>query len=256
VVEAKFEVESHVIGPAEVARLLPRAAPVEGAVYCPVEGRIDPLRATLAVLRLAGAAGARILAGAEVTGLTRDGAGWRVATAAGSLAAGRVVIAAGAGSGRIAALAGVDLPVRGTVQQVIVTEPAPPMVHHLVAVADRHLSLKQQANGSLLIGGGWFGRFDPGDGATRALRGSIQGNLWVTASILPDLSGLHMLRAWTGLAPSVDGAPILGEVPGQPGLFIAAGANGLTLAPILGRLTAEAVRGCPPDPRLRLERFG
>jgi glycine/D-amino acid oxidase-like deaminating enzyme len=130
------------------------------------------------------------------------------------------------------------------------------MVHHLVAVADRHLSLKQQANGSLLIGGGWFGRFDPGDGATRALRGSIQGNLWVTASILPDLSGLHMLRAWTGLAPSVDGAPILGEVPGQPGLFIAAGANGLTLAPILGRLTAEAVRGCPPDPRLRLERFG
>lgn len=256
VVEARYNVETHVVGPDEAARLMPEAAAVLGAVVCPGEGRIDPLRATWALLRLAQDAGARVLGGVEVTGLAADGAGWRIATARGAVMAGRVVICAGAHSACVASLAGVDLPVRGTVQQVIVTDPAPPdLVRHLVAVADRHLSLKQQENGRLLIGGGWFGRFDTRDGATSSLRRNIEGNLWVAGSVLPALHGLHILRAWTGLAPSVDGAPILGEVPGRPGLFVAAGANGLTLGPIFGQLTAEAIRGVAPDPRLRLERF-
>ena len=254
-VEARFAVETHVIGPAEVARLLPHALPVVGAVHCPRDGRIDPLRAVPAVQRLAEAAGARVLAGAAVTGLAPAGAGWRIETACGPVAAGQVVIAAGAYSAAIGAMAGIDLPVRGTVQQVLVTEPAPRLLDYLVAVADRHLSLKQQDNGSLLIGGGWFGSFDATDGTTRNRRRCIEGNLWVAGSVLPALAGLHLVRAWTGLAPTLDGAPVLGSIPGRPGLFVAVGVNGMSLGPIFGRLTAEAVRGCPPDRRLTLERF-
>ena len=104
-----------------------------------------------------------------------------------------------------------DLPVTGTVQQVIVTEPAPPMTQHLIALAHRHLSLKQQASGGFLVGGGWFGGFDPASGRTHNLRRNIEGNLWVCARVLPVLRSLNIIRSWTGINPAIDRAPILGE---------------------------------------------
>ena len=95
--------------------------------------------------------------------------------------------ATGPWAARIGRMVGLDLPVTGTVQQVIVTEPAPPLTRHLIALANRHLSLKQQASGGFLVGGGWFGGFDPASGRTHNLRRSIEGNLWVCARVLPAL---------------------------------------------------------------------
>jgi len=93
------------------------------------------------------------------------------------------------GQARTGRMVGLDLPVTGTVQQVIVTEPAPPLARHLVAIANRHLSLKQQASGGFLIGGGWYGGFDPATGRSHNLRRNIEGNLWVCAKALPALRG-------------------------------------------------------------------
>ncbi|MBN8906511.1 MAG: FAD-binding oxidoreductase, partial [Rhodospirillales bacterium] len=189
--------------------------------------------------------------------ITREGAGWVVQTSKGPVTAGTVVNATGPWSSVIGRMVGLDLPVTGTVQQVIVTEPAPRLTNHLIALAHRHLSLKQQANGSFLVGGGWFGGFDPATGRTQALRESIQGNLWVCHRVLPALRSLSWVRAWTGINPAIDRAPILGEAPGLPRFFNAVSANGYTLGPIIGRLTADAVlHGTPIDPHFRLERFG
>ena len=58
-------------------------------------------------LREARRHGARVVTGATVQGLARDGAGWRVDSAAGSFTAGTVVNAAGAWADRIAGMAGV-----------------------------------------------------------------------------------------------------------------------------------------------------
>jgi glycine/D-amino acid oxidase-like deaminating enzyme len=227
-----------------------------GAVFCPGEGRIDPLRGTMALARLAPARGARLLRGAEVTAIAREGAGWTVETSRGPVRAGRVVNCAGPWGGRIAAMVGLDLPVTGTVQQVIVTEPAPPLVEHLIAYAHRHLSLKQQDSGGLLIGGGWYGSYDPADGRTRNLRRNIEGNLFVAARVLPALRGLSIIRAWTGINTQVDRAPILGEAPGRPGFFNAITANGYTLGPVCGTITADAVlRGAPVSAHYRIDRF-
>src|SRR5690606_19753944 len=147
--------ENHVIGANELRDLAPYLAPrFLGAAFCPAEGQIDPLRGTAALLGLARKAGARIAGGVEVTGIGRDGSGFAVATEAGTIRAGRIVVAAGPWSRRIAALAGVHLPVGGLVQQVIATEPTAPLVPHLVAHAGRHLSFKQGPQGHLLIGGG------------------------------------------------------------------------------------------------------
>jgi glycine/D-amino acid oxidase-like deaminating enzyme len=42
----------------------------------------------------------------------------------------------------------------------------------------------------------------------------------------------------------------------MPGFFNAVSANGYTLGPIIGRITADAVHGEAVDPHYRLERFG
>ena len=256
--ERRWGIESHVLGANELRALAPALADgLAGADFVPEEGYGDPLRGTLAVRRLALRHGARIVTGAEVRGIARDGAAWRVSTSRGEVLTGRVVNATGPWAARIGRMVGLDLPVTGTVQQVIVTEPAPPLTKHLIALANRHLSLKQQASGGFLVGGGWFGHFDPATGRTQALRRSIEGNLSVCAQVLPALHGLSFIRSWTGINPAIDRAPILGEAPGLPGFFNTVSANGYTLGPVLGRITADAIlRGEAVDPHYRLERFG
>ncbi|HME21550.1 MAG TPA: FAD-dependent oxidoreductase [Acetobacteraceae bacterium] len=255
--ERRWGIESHVLGANELRALAPALSEhMVGADFVPAEGYGDPLRGTLAVLKLAQRAGARLLRGAEVLAIAREGTAWQVQTTKGLIVAGRMVNATGPGAARVGRMVGLDLPVTGTVQQVIVTEPAPPMTRHLIALANRHLSLKQQASGGFLVGGGWFGGFDPASGRSSNLRRNIEGNLWVCARALPVLRCLSFVRAWTGINSSIDRAPILGEAPGSPGFFNAVSANGYTLGPVIGRITADAVRGASVDPHYRLERFG
>jgi glycine/D-amino acid oxidase-like deaminating enzyme len=256
--ENRHGIESHVLGANELRDMAPElGADMVGADYVPAEGFGDPLRGTQALLRLSQAAGARILRGAEVEAIERDGASWRVRTGQGDILAGRVINATGPWAGRIGAMVGLDLPVTGTVQQVIVSEPTVPVMRHLVAIVGKHLSLKQALHGSLLIGGGWFGDFDSESGRTRNLRRSIEGNLFIAHRALPALAGLSILRAWTGINPMIDRAPLLGEAPGLPGFFTCVTALGYTLGPEVGRLTALAVLGREAiDPRYTLTRFG
>jgi glycine/D-amino acid oxidase-like deaminating enzyme len=193
---------------------------------------------------------------AEVRSIARDGVRWVIETSIGRVEAACVVNATGPWAARIGRMVGLDLPVTGTVQQVIVTEPAPMLTRHLIAVANRHLSLKQQASGGFLVGGGWFGGFDKTTGRTHNLRRSIEGNLWVCGRVLPALHGLSMIRSWTGINPAIDRAPILGEAPGLSGFYNTVTANGYTLGPIVGQLTAEAIlHGEAVDPHYRVERF-
>ena len=73
-------------------------------------------------------------------------------------------------------------------------------------------------------------------------RESVEGNLWVADRVLPALRSLRVIRTWSAMNVLADGAPILGEVPGVPGFFTASTVNGLTLAPVLGRINAELLR--------------
>jgi len=241
-------IEASVIGPDELRALAPALRPgLEGASWCPAEGQMDPLRGTAALLRLARAAGARIAPGLEVTGLARDGAGYRATVPGGTFRAGRVVNAAGPHAAAVAAMLGERLPLRLVVQQVIATSSGPPALRPLVQWARRHLSLKQTDTGALLIGGGWPGRLDP-DGAARLLREAVEGNLWVAGQALPMLAGLRVLRAWASPNIHLDRGPVVGESPNNPGLFHAVTSNGWTLGPLVGRMVAGAVlgRGGPP----------
>jgi len=256
--ERRWGIDSHVLGANELRDIAPALSDrMLGADFVPAEGYGDPLRGTMAVLKLAQRHGARLLRGADVQAIEHDrSAAWRVRTSQGDVVAGRVVNAAGPWAARIGRMVGLALPVTGTVQQVMITDPVPPITRHLIALANRHLSLKQQASGGFLVGGGWFGGFDPDAGRTYNLRHSIEGNLWVCARALPALHGLHIVRAWTGINPAIDRAPLLGEAPGRAGFFNTVTANGYTLGPVVGCVTANAIlHNEAVDPHYRLERF-
>ena len=156
-------------------------------------------------------------------------------------------------------MVGISLPVRGAPLQMIVTEPTTPMLTRLVAYAGRHLTLKQMASGAFMIGGGWTAGLDETQKLSRALRASVEGNLWIASRAVPALKDLHAIRIWAGMNVNIDRAPILGEVPGRPGFYNCVSSNGYTLAPILSRLTAEliAVRepSLPVEP-YSIRRFG
>jgi D-hydroxyproline dehydrogenase subunit alpha len=255
--ENRHGIPSRLIGKDELHAVAPALSPaLVGADFCPGEGYGDPLRGSLALRRLAERSGARLLPGAEVTALARVGSAWHAETSSGPIRAGSVVNAAGPYARRVAAMAGLAVPVSGTVQQVVVTAPVPPLTRHLVLLAGRHLSLKQQANGSFLLGGGWFGEYDEATGVTKPIRCNIEANLWLAGRALPALAGLSAVRAWTGMAPEIDAAPLLGEAPGIPGFFSALAANAYTLGPVIGRLTAAAIhQRADPDPVYTLARF-
>ena len=247
--ERRHGIENEIIGPAELRRVAPALSDkLVGAEYAAQEGKINPLRATYAVLERACRQGARFLRGTNVTAIERSGNAWQVETSRGRIRAGCIVNASGPWAREIAKLAGVDVPVHSAPLQMIVTEAAPPLVGHLVAHADRHLSLKQVASGALVIGGGWTASFDPQRRFNTVTRRAIEGNLWVANRVLPQLAGLHVVRAWAAMNIDIDGAPILGGVPGLPGFFNCVTSSGYTLAPIVARMTAELLLHGRADP--------
>jgi glycine/D-amino acid oxidase-like deaminating enzyme len=258
--ERSHGVECEVIGRNDLRTLAPALSErLVGAAYCPLEGKINPAVATYAVVRLAKAGGARFRSGTDVISIERTSRGFLVRTGRGAIACRRIVNAAGPWSPRIGRMVGVDVPVKGAPLQIVVTTPGPKIVTQLVAHADRHLTLKQADTGGFVIGGGWTAAAEPATGLPRVLRGSLEGNLWVARRVVPALDGYNILRGWAAMNVNLDGAPLVGEVPGIPGFFNAVTSNGYTLGPIVGRLTASLVAGRTPEfdvTPFRIERFG
>ncbi|WP_341911347.1 FAD-dependent oxidoreductase [Ferrovibrio terrae] len=258
--ERRYGIENEVIGGNELRRIAPALSDkLIGAEYAPQEGKINPLRATYAVLEKARSQGARFLRGANVTAISRENGHWSVETSRGRIRAGRIVNASGPWSRETGKLVGIDIPVHSAPLQMIVTEPAPPLVGHLVAHADRHLSLKQVASGGLVIGGAWTAAFAAERRFNTVTRHSIEGNLWVANHVLPQMAGLHVVRAWAAMNINIDGAPIVGPVPGLPDFFNCVTSNGYTLAPVVARITADLLlhgrSDIDPTPYL-IDRFG
>lgn len=253
-------IEAELIGANELRQLEPAIGDIAiAAEWCPAEGKINPLRGTYAAIARAKALGARFRHGSNVLAIERDGTGWRVETSRGELRCQRIVNASGPWAAETGRLVGLELPVRGAPLQMIATEPTAPTLTRLVAHAARHLTLKQMGSGAFLVGGGWTAGLDERQRLSRALRPSVEGNLWVAARVVPALAELHAVRIWAGMNVNIDRAPILGEAPGRPGFYNCVSSNGYTLAPVLARLTAEMLAGRQPSIAVApflLSRFG
>lgn len=244
-IEAEHGVETRLLSGDELRTIAPYLSDKAiGGGFCAMEGKANPLRATPAVAGAAQRAGVTILRNTTVAGINEGPEGFEILTANGTFHATRVVNAAGAKAGHVAAMLGVDIEIDGFPLQVTVTEPVAPLIPHLVYSAAGKLSLKQAANGSCIIGGGWpAARRADGTLATDPV--SLTGNMGIAADVVPKLGQMRAVRSWTAWVNGTpDWRPILGEVPSKPGFFLALFPwVGFSAAPMTAQVTADLVLG-------------
>lgn len=244
-IEAAHGVETTLLDRDELRSVAPYLSDKAiGGGFCAMEGKANPLRATPAIADAAQRAGVTILRNTMVSSIIDELDGFQIMTSQGAFHARRVVNAAGAKAGLVAAMLGVDIEIDGFPLQVTVTEPVAPLIPHLVYSAAGKLSLKQAANGSCIIGGGWpAARREDGTLATDPV--SLTGNMGVAADVVPKLGQIRALRSWTAWVNGTpDWRPILGEVPSKPGFFLALFPwVGFSAAPMTAQVMTDIVLG-------------
>ncbi len=263
-------VRAELLAPADVARVEPRVNPAgAGAIlYEPESGYGDPSAVTLGYAEAARRLGVGIEQGIEVSGIRE--AGGRVTgvvTAAGEeIAAPVVVNAAGLWSPRLAALAGLTLPiVIGRHPVFILERPADFGPPHMVYLDLAGGSYVRPETGGLTLTGSLTDDetqhpMDPellGSEAGFDEAGTV---LQRTVQAVPALGDARFTQGYAGAFDiTPDWMPILDESPLR-GFFIAAGmsGHGFKLAPAVGELMAALITGATPpvDPAsFRLARF-
>jgi sarcosine oxidase subunit beta len=239
---------------AELRELVPGLAPqVVAGSYSPADGQADPVRTTHAFAAAAQQLGARYWT--ETRCLALRTVGCKVVgaqTTRGEIAAGRVVLAAGAWSDELASAIGLTLPIRTAVYQMLRSTPAPAsLLGPVVSALGRPLSLKQLPDGAFLLGGGWPGDATPDRRGYTLREASIEGSWAAACAILPAVGAQRVAAAWCGLeAESADGVPFVGPAPGWEQLTLAVGfsGHGFALAPAVGQAIADQlVGGDPPE---------
>jgi sarcosine oxidase subunit beta len=258
-------VDSELIGPAEIKRLVPfldvtTAAryPVLGALYHPPGGIIRHDAVVWGYARGAAARGVHIHQQTEVTGI--DVAGGRVRgvrTAQGDIAT-RIVLNATAGwSTLIADMAGVRLPVTTYPLQAAVTEPVKPFLSTVVVSGTLHVYVSQTDRGELVLGAS----VDPFP--SYSMRGSLEfaeGAAGHVLELMPALAKVRLLRQWAGLCDMTpDFSPIMGTT-GVDGflLDVGWGTYGFKAGPVSGEAMAQCIAAGQPPPIIAafsLERF-
>ncbi len=223
---------------------------IVGAELCRNEGKLNPL--------IANARLKAVLADEGVT-VTRDWVsaiehvprGVSVRGKAGTYKADRVLVAAAWGAGRILSGLGLAIPTRAEPLHMNITEPGAPQIHHLIQHAERSITLKQFTSGQIVIGGGWPAA-DRGDAAVpQVVHGSLLGNVALAARLVPSIGGLRVIRTWAGMNTTIDGASVIGRVPGAPRVILALpGDAGYTLGPLVAQMAASVAldRTPPRDP--------
>ncbi len=231
------------LSPAELRRDAPWiSSDCVAAAFSPQDGFVSPTRVGPALRRKVERLGVRLVEGAAVNAITHA-ADIRVSTAEGDFRCGDLAITAGAWSAAPAAMLGVRVPISLDVNMLTVTEPARPTIGRIVTHARGILTLKQVANRSCLIGGGWQGIGSIGDDRKEVDCDQLVHNLRLALRVIPGLAQLNVLRSWAGYeGVTPDSCPYLGRLPGYQNVYLAACARGgFTLGPLMGQLLGELI---------------
>ena len=245
-IEREGGLETEVLTGAELRSFAPYLAEdLLGATYCPSEGYANPLVTAPAFAARALEAGAAVRTHVPVSGIERldghaKGACYVVRHARGELRARRVVNAAGAWAPEVARGNGLRLPLRAEGLHVNVTEPRARLLHPVIQHIGRRLTLKQSANGTFIIGGGWPARPEPWPARYSIRWSSLAGNAAVARRVVPALGDVRVIHTWAGVwAGSEDLLPVVGESARLPGYFTFVVPTGFTLGPLMASLLAE-----------------
>lgn len=218
-----------------------------GGVYCPTDGFTRPLEILRGYTEAARRLGVRFDHGAAVRGMrVQDGRVVSVRTDAGEIGAGAVVNAAGPWAGKIAAMAGVDIPVYPLRRQVALTKPFAglPECMPLTAFVEAEFHLRVRDGRVLML---WSDQPDAADPF-----GTVFDDAWLPQVTTRAHRWIPSLRQATvdrsacvaGLYEmSPDRHVLLGPAPGVENLFLANGSSGhgVMHSPALGQLLAEMI---------------
>ncbi len=216
-----------------------------GAVAAGLHARVDryvrPEDLVAGLAESLRAAGARIVESCGLVGLERRNGEWRLTTTSGDERTDRVVVAAGLETDRLLRGLGSKLrmrPARGYSVTLAGTGTPP---RHALYLAEARIGLSPYEHGVRIAGVFELGASKP-IAPARAGEKLIEATRPYVAGWKPDPDGA--LSTWAGLRPmTADGLPVIGELPGNPGLYVAAGHGmlGVTLAPATASALAPLV---------------
>jgi sarcosine oxidase subunit beta len=232
--------------------------PIQGALLQRRGGTVRHDAVAWGYARAADSRGVDIIQNCEVTGITvEDGAVVGVETSRGRIRAGKVGLACAGNSSRVAALAGLKLPIESHVLQAFVSEGLKPLVDGVITFGAGHFYVSQSDKGGLVFGGDIDGYNSYAQrGNLPAVEDVVEGGL----AILPQLGRLRLLRQWGGLMDmSMDGSPIIDKTPVR-GLYLNAGwcYGGFKATPASGWCFAHTIAHDAPhalNAAYRLDRF-
>jgi D-hydroxyproline dehydrogenase subunit beta len=244
-------IASEVLDARQLVEAEPRLRPgLAGALRVPGDSVVYPPGATMELLRRAKAAGASLREGVEVASLEARG----VQLSSGeTLRADVVVNAAGARAAQLVP----GLPIVPRKGHLAITDRSPGFCRHQLVelgyLTSAHtmtaesvaFNLQPRITGQVLIGSsrelvGWDASIN------RAILGRM---LDRAVEFVPALRQLSVIRCWTGFRPATpDKLPLIGPWDPLPGVWIAAGHEGLGITTSLAtaRLLADLVGGREP----------
>ena len=260
--QVKSGVDIRMISAEEARKIEPQLSEdIYGALYSPTGGKINPLKLTMAFTHAAKRLGAEYRYQTEVTGfIIKNGVCLGVRTKDEEFYADAVVNCCGAWAGEVAALAGLDLPIKPRKGQLAVTEPIAPFMTATLQCArynvikfrpetikdenvlklGQSLSIEQQEEGGLIIGG--TREFADFEGENTFV--AIDAMMKRAARFFPALRNVSVIRFFSGFRPyTPDGMPLLGPVKTLDHFYMAAGheGDGIALSPVTGKLMAEYI---------------
>ena len=241
-------IDSDVIGPAEVKELVPfmdvsdrPRYPILGALWHPPGGIVRHDAVVWGYARAADFRGVHIHQQTEVTAIeTAGGRVTAVQTNRGRVATPVVINCTAGWSTLICDMVGVRLPITTRPLQAAVTEPVQPFLDPVVVSGSLHVYVSQTARGELVFGAS----VDPF--SSYSTRGSLdftEGLAGHVLELMPSLSGMRVLRQWAGLCDMTpDFGPIIGQT-GVSGFYVDVGwgTYGFKAGPVAGEQVAALV---------------
>ncbi len=219
-----------------------------GCSFCPTDGKVDAHSLNHEYVRLAREAGARVVLDTPVVDIARVAGGWQVTTPNGVFEAPQLLNAAGAWSGEVGRMAGLEIPVSPARRMVFSTGPLD-LPRPVPMTFDLTSGVYLRSEGERLI----FGRADPSDtGWREGLNWDwLEPTLALALERWPwlETASLDRKASWWGyyeLTP--DGFPVVGPMPGADGWLNACGfsGHGVMQAAATGRVMAQIATGETP----------
>lgn len=215
-----------------------------GASWCPTDGHANPLTATLGFYKAARALGVRFYTGEDVIAIKKiKGIANTVVTKKNVYTGGKIILASGYASRKIAATVGIDVPMQNVLIEALVTEAEPKMFNQMLGTADADFYGHQTNHGSFVFGGAsGYEEMNKDDGTQPTSSITAPCICRGIMKYIPKLADAKIVRTWAGYEDvSADGIPVISKIDEVPGLILACGftGHGFGIAPVVGKLLSE-----------------